>query len=216
MIYRPKHMDRIIEQYRTAFAKHGVSPASILIPKGRQDLRFRALTSHVHEDGFSLLDFGCGLADLRAFLDKKFNAYSYSGVDAIPEFVDHCKKKYADSMFFLSDMPDDISDYYDYVVISGTFNIIYADTCSNNFELIQRWLKILFDRTKIALSVDFMIDTVDFQQPGAYHQNVCTFYDFAHQQLSRRLQIDLSYMPYEFAAVIFKQAEIERPANLYR
>jgi hypothetical protein len=61
-----------------------------------------------------------------------------------------------------------------------------------------------------------MTDRVDFRQPQALHMNVEDIARFTRRNLSPRLVVDESYMPYEFTLVVFKDAEIMRPNNIYR
>ena len=61
-----------------------------------------------------------------------------------------------------------------------------------------------------------MTDNVDFVQPGSYHQNPLHFYEFVVSNLTRRLAIDCSYLPYEFCAVLYKDQNILKPINVYR
>ena len=73
----------------------------------------------------------------------------------------------------------------------------------------------LFQLCRVSLSVDFMTDHVDYMLPKAHHANVEAMYQFVRDNLSRRLTIDQSYMPYEFAIVAFKDSSIVRPQNIY-
>ena len=62
--------------YDLQFEEHGYSPASLGCAKGRQDLRFKALSAFLEEG--SVLDFGCGFGDLAGFLDKQKNLSDYA------------------------------------------------------------------------------------------------------------------------------------------
>ena len=68
----------LIEQYQRAFAVYGDTPSGVLWPRGRQDLRFEALTRHFSGDGFSVLDYGCGLAHLKSYLDQRSSSFNWS------------------------------------------------------------------------------------------------------------------------------------------
>ena len=48
----------------------------------------------------------------------------YSGTDIVPEMKELAKNKYPEIKFFLRDIiEDEIVESYDYVVLSGTFNL---------------------------------------------------------------------------------------------
>jgi len=208
-------LDTIIEQYREAFRKHGNSPSAVFWPKGRQQLRFSRLTSHFPRDGFSVLDFGCGLAHLHRFLDVRHNNFSYTGVDLVPDFITECRKNHPDASFTLINDFRDVTGEYDYVILSGVFNMLYSPDRSTHLLMVRDTLKHLFGLTRMALSCDFMTDRVDFQGEGAFHMNEPELIDMTQRHLSPRYTIDHSYMPYEFALTVYRDQRIARPDNVY-
>jgi hypothetical protein len=209
-------MKHILDMYEDAFRRHGDSPHAVLWPKGRQEERFHALTRNIRETGdVSLLDYGCGLAHLKQFLDGRFRNVQYSGADAVASFVETCKQKYPCSHFQRLQSPGELKGNYDYIVSSGVFNILYTPEPIAHRDIVFGMLTQLFERTNIYLSVNFMTDVVDFRQPDTYHQNVAELYTFVFEKLSRRLVLDQSYMPYEYTITVWKDQTIGRPENLY-
>lgn len=206
----------LVEQYRNAFIANGDSPAGVLWPRGRQDLRFNALTQHFSGNGFSVLDYGCGLAHLKAYLDQRFDRYQYYGADLVPDFVETVRAKYPDAVVQLVQTYEEIKTPVDHVVISGTFNIIDASDRAEYLDHVQAALLHLFNLVRVSLSVNFMTDRVDFMQKHALHVNTSEMVDFVRSHLSSRLRVDESYMPYEFTLVALKDNEIIRPDNIYR
>ncbi len=168
-----------------------------------------------HGGGFSLLDYGCGLAHMKTYLDGQFCNVAYTGADAVGPFVDACKAKHPDLAFYLAQSPDQIPSTYDYVVASGVFNLLYVTDVSAHRDIVWSILEQLFERARVALAVDFMTDRVDFRQPGAYHQNVGELHAWIVRRLSRRLTLDHSYLPSEFSVTIWKDQRIRRPDSLY-
>lgn len=206
----------LIEQYQRTFAEHGDTPAGVMWPRGRQALRFDALTRHFSGDGFSVLDYGCGLAHLKDYLDQRFSRYNYHGADLVPEFVNRVVAKYPDAKVQLVRSHEDVSTPVDHVVVSGTFNIIDGADRATYLERVQAALMHLFSLARVSLAVNFMTDRVDFTQPQALHMNVEAMMEFMRRDLSPRLRVDESYMPYEFTLVVLKDREIVRPDNIYR
>lgn len=207
--------DPLIEQYRQAFRRHGRSPSAVLCPKGKQHLRYAALTAHIQRDEFSLLDFGCGLGHLLGFLGKRFRQFHYFGVDVVPEFVAECEKTFPQASFAHIRSHVDIVRDFDHAVLSGVFNLLYLPDREQHLEAVFGTLEYLFRHTAVALSCDFLSDQVDFQQPGAFHMNRAVLLEFVRTRLSRRYVLDHSYLPYEFALTVFKDQRIVRPANVF-
>ncbi len=206
----------LVEQYRRSFALHGDTPAGVQWPRGRQALRFRALTQHIADDGFSLLDFGCGLAHLKPYLDQRFTGYEYRGVDLVPEFVAAVSAKFPDVLVRRIESFLDVVEPVDHVVISGTFNIVEGGDRDAYLKKVEDTLLHLFGLAKVSLSVNLMTDRVDFMQPHALHVNPGEMMTFVQDRMSPRMTSNSSYMPYEFTMVVLKDAEIQRPDNIYR
>ena len=196
--------EAVAEQYREAFRRHGDSPAAVLWPKGRQDLRFAALTRFMAGSGFSVLDFGCGLAHLLPYLNERFRDVRYTGVDLLPEFVDACRKKFPAAEFRTMRAAAEIADTYDYVLVSGTFNLLYDADAAVHQRLVFESLRDLFGCAKHLLAVNFMSDRVDYKQEGAYHQDVTPLLEHLRSALSPRFVLDHSYMPYEYTVTVLK------------
>jgi cyclopropane fatty-acyl-phospholipid synthase-like methyltransferase len=197
-------IQEVAEQYRAAFAEHGRSVNSIFIPKGRQKERFDALTRHIDEDGFSILDFGCGLGDLLPYLAGRFGSFEYVGADIVDGFVKSNRAMHPDGTFQHIHDFTDVQQAFDFVAISGTFNIDYFGDEEAHSAYVKDALRHLFARTRKALSVDFMHTEVDFRSPGSYHQDVIEIYEFARAELGKRIVIDQSYLPYEFAITVLR------------
>ena len=211
----PASKTSVARQYLAALANHGDSPAAVLWPKGRQDLRFHALTRHLPRGDFSLLDYGCGLAHLRAFLETRFERFSYTGADMIAEFVHLARAKYPGSQFLLVDRPQGLGSDYDHILLSGVFNMLYSDNEEQHRQEVWSSLEFLFARARASIAVNFMTDHVDFRQPGAFHLDPRELLAFVRTRLSRRFFLDQSYMPFEYTVVVWKDQSIRRPGMVF-
>ena len=210
-------MKKIVKIYQDAFRKSGPkSPASVLWPKGRQDERFRALTRGMSSADFSVLDYGCGLGALYGFLKKKYRKFRYTGVDIVPEFISENKKRHKETVFKKIKSYRDVRKKYDYILASGTFNLLYSPSAKRHKAMVYKILGHLFSKAGKFLAVNFMTDKVDFKQPGAYHQNIPDLYEFITRRLSRRVLFDASYLPYEFTVIVYKDRNIDRRGSSYK
>lgn len=162
-----------------------------------------------------MLDYGCGLAHLKPYLDGRFSRYQYRGADLVTEFVEAVSRKHPDARVQLIRSYREISDNVDHVIISGTFNIVEGDNAAAYLAQVQDTLIHLFGLCRISLAVNFMTDRVDYVQERAHHVNVEKIYQFFRDRLSPRLFIDQSYMPYEFTIIALRNCGIVRPDNIY-
>jgi len=209
-----KHAD-LIASYQDTFRQHGDTPAAVQWPRGRQALRFKALTKHFAAGHFSVIDYGCGLGHLKPFLDEHYDNVDYCGVDVVPEFIDTVRNKFPQAQAVLINNCTDLSQEFDHVVISGTFNVIEGGDRAAYLNEVKGELQHLFNLARKSLAVNFMTDQVNYVQDGALHVSPEEMMVYCREHFGRRLLLDCSYMPYEFSLVIMKQDEIIRPENIY-
>jgi len=89
-----------------------------------QRLRFETLCGIANLNDCSILDVGCGYGDLRGFLDTRFRAIVYLGIDQMGEFVAHSRHKYSHlshTHFLQADFLNVILPNVDYILASGAF-----------------------------------------------------------------------------------------------
>jgi SAM-dependent methyltransferase len=203
--------------YKSSYETHGDSPASLLTPKGRGNLRYRALESLITRPGMSLLDYGCGLGYLLEYLTGLGKKVSYTGVDVIPEFVAKCREKYCDTaQFLILDPTEPIPGAYDIVFASGVFNLKTHNNEDESIEYATTRVRELFYSSRVALVCDFLSPYVDFQQPGAQHFPTGFISDFCARELTRRFEIRHDFLPYEYTLIAWRNDSIERPQNIFK
>ena len=92
-----------------------------------QEARFRVLADNVELGGRSLLDVGCGLGDLRAYLLGRGIAVEYTGVDVSPPMVQAALERQPDGRFLCADLFGEEEVFpessFDVVYCSGIFNL---------------------------------------------------------------------------------------------
>ena len=209
-------LDHIKKIYSESFLINGDSPNAVQWPKGRQKERFDALCKNINTvNNFSIVDFGCGLAHLKDYLDSKKLSCNYIGVDIVSEFLEANKLKHSNSKFFSPTELLENNESYDYIVASGTFSILYESDREKHKDYVLSLLKDLFKKSKQYLSGNFMTDQVDFIQETAFHINPMELYYYCSKNLSKRITLDQSYMPYEFTITVWKDDSILRPDNMY-
>jgi len=92
--------------------------------------RFEVLASVGDLQGRSVLDVGCGYADLKAFLDRTAPDVTYLGLDQMPEFVSEAQARYQDdprATILQADFTTAVLPEMDYVLASGALAYRSAD-----------------------------------------------------------------------------------------
>jgi len=103
-----------------------------------QTARFAALADNVPLSGKSLLDVGCGLGDLWAFLKQRSLEVDYTGVDISEKMLSAARKRHENIRFVCADLFADCGQdsipfgpgTFDVVFSSGTFNLNLGNNIS--------------------------------------------------------------------------------------
>lgn len=207
--------DEIKRLYGDSYQMYGDSPTSLLTPKGRSSLRFRAIDPFVGKGPRSVFDYGCGLGYLCEYLKGQDCDLEYTGADIMPEFIQACRAKFPDSEFLQMEPQHPLAGSYDVVFSSGVFNLqTHRDPQQSKAYAFDR-VQSLFQMAKDVLICDFMSALVDFQQPGAQHFSPAELSEFCYANLGRRFQIRHDLLPYEITLIVWRDQAIKRPENIY-
>jgi SAM-dependent methyltransferase len=202
-----KDLSEYVKRYTDRFSRFGYSPETLGWGKNsKQNVRFSVLADFALKENASILDVGCGFADLYAFLIAQNWRGRYHGIDIVPVLIDKAKELYPGLNLELKDIGKDSLTISDYVIASGVFN---AKLISASNEVhIQSCIARMFELCDKAVCVDFLSSYADFQKPGSWHTSPEWIFTFA-KTLSRRVLLRSDYMPFEFSLFIFKDDHIE-------
>ncbi len=206
------NLNLMLDEYKNLYNEFGYSPSSLGCPKGRQSIRFQNAYKFLNNTE-SVLDFGCGFGDFFNYLKTNNKNIQYFGFDLMEEFIIEAKSKYPDGNFNLIKPFQTINLEIDTSVAFGTFNYLYSENEETHFEAIKKIIKQLWSISKKNLIIDFQSEYVDFKQPNAYHQNLDSLINFLNKNISRRIKIDYSYMPFEFMICVYKDLNLSNQST---
>lgn len=145
-----KHESSVKKFYDERYAKIGNNIRSIgWGSKKYQFLRFKILTRNVNLNKKTILDFGCGFADLYVFLKKKIKYFTYSGYDINNFFILNNKKKFPEINFF-SEIK--LIKKFDFIICSGVFSLRTKYTKFYFIKLIN----FLYKKSRKGLMINFL------------------------------------------------------------
>jgi SAM-dependent methyltransferase len=204
-----------VERYERRLVETGHSPETLGWGRlGRERVRFARMAEVIEEvDAESVLDVGCGFADLHDYLRERGWSGRYQGIDIVPGLLAEARRRDPDLALDEADAADFRSgeqELFDVVVASGVFNARIAS--EPNQAHIERTVRRMFELSRIAVHVDFLSTYVDFQHPDAWHTDPAWALDLA-RGLSRRFRLRHDYMPFEFAVVIYR--DDRHPGNVF-
>lgn len=207
MPVREQDRKAYVERYTERLARHGETPEALgwgLNP--RQDVRFGVLAEPaLGEPSSSVLDVGCGFADLFDFLGARGWRGRYTGIDIVPALIERARRRHPELDLRERDITDEAGrlEPADFVVASGVFNARLE--AEDNPSHIQQALACMLELARVAVCADFLSTRVDFQKLGAWHTEPGWALE-AGLRLSPRAVLRHDYMPYEFALFIYKDA----------
>ena len=202
-----KDLNEYIKRYTDRFNEFGYSPETLGWGKNsKQNIRFSVLAKDAIIENASVLDVGCGFADLYLYMRAKGWKGNYHGIDIIPVLLDEAKKLYPEIKLENKDISEDQIKGADYVIASGIFNAYLKD--ESNESHIEKSLIKMFELCNKAVCVDFMSTYVDFKKEGSWHTSPEWAFSVA-KKISKRVILLNNYMPYEFTLIFFKEDRIE-------
>jgi SAM-dependent methyltransferase len=201
-------INEYINRYTERFNEFGFSPETLGWGKNsKQTIRFGVLSEYALKyKKSSVLDIGCGFADLYLFLKTNGWEGKYTGTDLVPVLLEKARELYPEIDLLQIDIEDEELKSADYVIASGIFNAKISE--ESNESHIEKSLELMFKLCNKALCVDFMSTYVDFQKDAAWHTSPEWAFNIA-KKLSKRIILRNDYMPYEFSLIIFKDDTIE-------
>jgi SAM-dependent methyltransferase len=198
-----------IKRYEKRLTESGYSPETLgWGANGRQEVRFAVLAEFALRDpSSSVLDVGCGFADLYDFLTFHGWRGRYIGIDIVPGLLEVARQRHPGIDVREADITDPrvLLDECDFVISSGVFNA--ALPSGTNEAHVETALKRMIQLSRQATCVDFLSSYVDFQKPGAYHTDPCWAFALA-MRITRRVTLRDDYMPYEFSMFLFRDDSI--------
>jgi len=135
----------LIDRHRDSLALHGCSPQALYWgSRGHQKVRFRVLAEIGIAAGDSLLDVGCGFADLQSWLIGHGLQVDYTGVDLSPDIIALATELHPGERLLCGELFDfDFAPQsFDWVVLSGTLNWQLHDDGAYARQVIARMFEL--------------------------------------------------------------------------
>jgi SAM-dependent methyltransferase len=120
-----KTRNPVQDYHRAMIAHHGPDSSLALGWRGRSDqlLRFEVLAGIGDMNGCTVLDAGCGYADLYPFLENRYPELgAYHGIEQLPEMIARAGERYPGIRLQQGDFMRNKLPTCDYVLASGSLN----------------------------------------------------------------------------------------------
>jgi SAM-dependent methyltransferase len=198
-------LEYIRNRYQERIAGHGVTFDSMNSGSlDKQQIRHSVHASIIplERGDVRVLDLGCGLGQFLSFLRVKGFQGVYTGIDIVPEYVEHCRREFPTDRFELRNVfAEGLAERYDFIVASQVFNARYPR--GDNMETLKMFLALGMDHCGHGLSVDMLSSYVEFEKPDLYYFSPEVVFSHA-KKLTRLVRLRHDYLAFEFAVQMFR------------
>lgn len=193
-----------IDKYDRSANRYGISSKAVyLSDQQKQYYRFFELIDGLDMDTASktVLDIGCGNAELYRFLNLIGFRGSYSGFDINKKLLGQAKKRFPGIDVSQVDiMEQKAKKQYDYVVMSGLFNLNTGQTK----EWVFAFLKRMFSYSRDKMVFNAVSTHVNFYDRKMFYLNPEEILSYCIKYLSQRTTIKHGNLPYNYTVMVSK------------
>ena len=202
---------RIVEHYESCLRDFREGPAAVNW-RSVEDAatRYDVMLGVVRDRAApaSLLDFGCGLAELKPHMERAgYGALRYSGLDISPHFVAAARARFPDSEFLCLDVLEQGRPLppFDYVVMNGIFTRRHNVEVEQMWRYLERLLGRVFESCRIGLAFNVMSSAVDWQSEVLFHADPGRLLAFIGGSLTRHFALRNDYGLYETTCYLYRE-----------
>ncbi|MHB1418910.1 MAG: class I SAM-dependent methyltransferase [Bacillota bacterium] len=196
----------VVDYYVQSYKKFGDSHRAFCWnSRESQQKRFEVLLKVGDLSGKSVLDVGCGTADLSLFLDDHQISCDYFGCDLVPEFIDEARKKTSGDYYQGNFLNIKFNRKFDYIICCGMLNYLgggYPEAFAS--------LDKMYELATIGIAVNFRSSL--HQSMGAQSVFVQSLLSYdplnvlanCNAKFGKRFLLDHSYLPHDFTLFSYK------------
>jgi len=141
----PVFRRRIINRHSDSLKRYGYHPNALYWSNADiQALRFKVLAEIGVKPGQSVLDVGCGFADLYGWFSAQSCEVAYTGIDISPDLIAVAKQRHPDAKLYVGELFDGrfLAREFDWVLLSGALNEPYNDQGKYAKKVIREMYRI--------------------------------------------------------------------------
>lgn len=201
-----KLLQDVSDYYTQKVKEHGASPRGVdWNSEESQFLRFEKLSQVFNtQEGFSVLDYGCGTGAYIKFLkQKKYNSV-YHGFDISKEMIGTARQIYPeDAQSFITEVE---AGKFDYVIASGIFNVRLQHNENDWKEYILDTLEKMNSLSEKGFSFNILTlySDIEKRRSDLFYADPLYYFDLCKKKYSRFVTLIHDYPLYEFTILVRK------------
>ena len=206
----PDLVERTRAHYREKFARHGATPQGVdWNGSESQALHFAQLARLLPEDGsaFSVNDWGCGYGALAGYLQARFPAVRYCGIDVNEPMVEAAREAYAGVegvSFVVADQPPEAADFG---LASGVFTLRLGRTDAQCAADLERSVDVLARTSTRGFAFNCLTSYSDppKMRDYLYYADPLALFDLCKRRHAKDVALLHDYGLYAFTIVVRKE-----------
>ena len=200
--------------YQRTFAEHGCTSAGV--DWGTDESvrrRNHAMLQLIRNDldrptAPSLLDVGCGYANLLDQANDSGITLDYHGIDVVPEMTDAAAERHPHAGFRALDVFGlDDDERYDYLVCNGILTQKLEASQLDMQAYAKRLIARLYHHCRRGIAFNVMSSRVNFMADNLFYWSPVESLAFAISELSSSVGLNHYYLPYEYTVYVYRPAE---------
>ncbi len=198
--------NRITEHFSSLLACHGMSPQSLDWSSCQsQKARFEALVGIGNLANTTILDVGCGLADLHAWLLARGVSHNYTGLDVTQAMATQAAARFSDAEIFHAEVltaAELEKRKFDYVFASGIFYLRQ----SNPMNYLQAAVSKMFALCRRGVAFNSLSTWSSRQDPQEFYADPLLTAALC-RTLSPHLVLRHDYHPGDFTMYLYRERQ---------
>lgn len=201
----------IVAHYEECLRCHGNGPRAVDWKTALDaDRRYEVMLGIVRDrsEMATLLDFGCGLADLKGYMARTgWQQLDYTGLDISPSFATMARAKYPEARILCLDVLEspDALDTFDYVLMNGVFTRRHTLSIAIMQEYLERLLPVAFSKCRKGLAFNVMSKAVGREGDELFHPNPSALIEFINLKLTRHFVLRNDYGLFESVFYLYRE-----------
>ena len=192
--------DAIGDHFDALVAKYGYSHCGQDYGRTEsQQTRFKVLAQATDYTGKTVLDVGCGFADLADYLKSRFERVIYTGVDISREMIRVATERHPGMSIHRLNILEDDPGRFDIVIANGIFYLLGSDATAIMEKLIAR----MYEIAKEAVVFTSLSARAPVRESGEFHADAAETFTFC-QTLCDRVVLRHDYLPHDFTVYMYK------------
>jgi len=197
-----KQRKRIVDRHRDSLKRFGHHPNALYwSSRNIQYLRFQVLSEIGIKSGDSVLDVGCGFADLNDWLrNQQALSVQYSGIDLSPDLIQVAQQAHPEIDLQTGELLESNfqTSSFDWVLLSGALNEPYADEGKYTKKIIAEMYRLAHQGVAFNLLNEQAVQAHDLQSfKPALILEYC-------QTLCLECQLRTDYLSNDFTIYMYK------------